>query len=52
MKGYGLERVPQGRAAENAGLSRAEFIDALLRYRVSRRQYTADESANQPNHGD
>jgi len=33
----------QGRAAEIAGLSRVEFIDALDRYRVSPLQYDADE---------
>ncbi len=43
VKWYELGRVSQGRAAEIAGLTRAAFIDALSRYRVSPFQYTADE---------
>lgn len=43
VKWYEMELVSQGRAAEIAGLSRAAFIDALFRYRVSPFQYTADE---------
>jgi predicted HTH domain antitoxin len=43
VKWYELRRVSQGRAAEIAGLSRAEFIDALGRYGVSPFQQTADE---------
>jgi predicted HTH domain antitoxin len=43
VKWYELERVSQGRAAEIAGLTRAAFIDALSRYRVSPFQYTAEE---------
>lgn len=35
--------MSQGRAAEVAGLSRAEFIEALCRYEVSPFQQTADE---------
>ena len=35
--------VSQGRAAEIAGLTRAEFIDALGRYRVPPFQQSADE---------
>jgi predicted HTH domain antitoxin len=42
-KWYELHRVSQSRAAEIAGLSRAEFIDALQRYQVSPFQQTADE---------
>lgn len=34
VKWYELERVSQGRGAEIAGLTRADFIDALSRYRV------------------
>ena len=41
VKWYELEMVSQGRAAEIAGLTRANFIDALFRYRVSPFQYTA-----------
>ena len=43
VKGYELGRVSQGRAAEIAGLTRADFIDALSRYRVSPFQYAAEE---------
>jgi len=40
VKWYELGRVSQGKAAEIAGLSRAEFITALGQYRVSPFQYT------------
>ena len=43
VKWYELGKLSQGRAAEIAGLSRAAFIDALSRYRVSPFQYTAEE---------
>ena len=43
VKWYESERVSQGRAAEIAGLSRAEFIDSLGRYNVSPFQVTVDE---------
>ncbi len=43
IKWYELGRISQGRAAEIAGLTRARFIDALSRYRVSPFQYTAEE---------
>ena len=43
VKWYETRRVSQGRAAEIAGVSRAEFIDALGRYGVSPFQQTADE---------
>ena len=32
---YEMHRISQGRAAEIAGLSRAEFIDTVSRYDVS-----------------
>ena len=38
-----MRRVSQGRAAEIAGVSRAEFIDALGKHGVSPFQGTADE---------
>jgi predicted HTH domain antitoxin len=41
VKWYELRMVSQGRAAEIAGLSRAEFIQALRRFRVS--PFQADE---------
>ena len=43
VKWYEIRRVSQGRAAEIAGLSRGEFIDALGRYGISPFQQTADE---------
>lgn len=47
VKWYELGRFSQGRAAEIAGLSRAGFIDALSRYRVSPFQYTAEDLAEE-----
>lgn len=43
VKWYELELISQGRAAEIAGLTRAEFITALGRYKVCPFQYTAEE---------
>ncbi len=43
VKWYELGEISQNRAAEIAGLTRTEFIDALSRYRVSVLQYTAEE---------
>lgn len=43
VKWYELELVSQGRAAEIAGLTRAEFITALGKYQVSPFQYSAEE---------
>ncbi len=40
VKWYELEQVSQAKAAEIAGLTRAEFIAALSRYQVSPFQYT------------
>jgi len=42
VKWYELGRISQGRAAEIAGLRRADFIDALSHYRVNPYQYTAE----------
>jgi predicted HTH domain antitoxin len=47
VKWYELGEVSQGKAAEIAGLSRAGFINALSRYKVSVFQYTADELAQE-----
>jgi len=46
-KWYELGELSQGKAAEIAGLSRAEFINALSRFRVSPFQYTAEELAEE-----
>jgi predicted HTH domain antitoxin len=43
VKWYELGRISQGRAAEIAGLSRAEFIDALGGYGASPFQETLEE---------
>lgn len=43
VKGYELGRISRGKAVEIAGLSRAEFIDALGRYKVSPFQISPDE---------
>jgi predicted HTH domain antitoxin len=43
VKWYELKAVSQGRAAEIAGVSRSEFLDALGRFGVSPFQYGADE---------
>ena len=47
VKWYELGQISQGRAAEIAGLSRAAFIDALGRYRVSPFQYSAHDLAEE-----
>jgi predicted HTH domain antitoxin len=43
VKWYEMKMVSQGRAAEIAGLSRREFLDALGRFGVTPFQYDADE---------
>jgi predicted HTH domain antitoxin len=43
VKWYELGILSQGKAAEVAGLTRAEFITALSRFKVSIWQYTAEE---------
>ena len=40
---YHQELISQGRAAEIAGLSRADFLDALFRAKVPACQITIDE---------
>ena len=52
VKWYELEQISQGKAAEIAGLSRAEFIQALSRYRVSAFQYTEADLARELSHAD
>jgi predicted HTH domain antitoxin len=47
VKWYELGDISQNKAAEIAGLSRAEFINALSRYRVDFMQYTAEELAEE-----
>jgi predicted HTH domain antitoxin len=43
VKWYELGILSQGKAAEVAGLTRAEFIATLSRFKVSVWQYTAEE---------
>jgi len=43
VKWYELGLISQGKAAEVAGLTRSEFIDALSRFKVSPFQYTSEE---------
>jgi predicted HTH domain antitoxin len=47
VKWYEVGELSQGKAAEIAGLSRAEFINALSRFKVSPFQYTAEELAEE-----
>ena len=47
VKWYEIGKLSQGKAAEVAGLSRAAFIEALSRMRVSPMQYTAKELADE-----
>jgi len=44
VKWYEMGTVSQGKAAEIAGLSRAEFVNSLARFGVSPFQSTADEA--------
>jgi len=46
-KWYELGEVSQGKAAEIAGLSRSDFLQALARYQVSVLQYSAEELAEE-----
>lgn len=47
VKWYELGEVSQNKGAEIAGLTRAEFINALSRYRVDFMQYTGEELASE-----
>lgn len=47
IKWFELGRISQGKAAELAGLSRADFIEALAAYEVSPFQLTAEELAEE-----
>ena len=49
VKWYEMGEVSQSRAAEIAGLSRSEFIEALGRLEVSVFQYSLDEIAEEVN---
>jgi predicted HTH domain antitoxin len=43
VKWYEMHLISQAKAAEITGFSRAEFLTALARFRVSPFQYDADE---------
>ncbi len=43
VKWFELGTISQGKAAEILGISRAEFLDVLSKYRVSSWQYTGEE---------
>jgi predicted HTH domain antitoxin len=43
VKWYEMEQISQSKAAEIAGISRAEFLSALARFNVSPFQITADD---------
>ncbi len=47
VKRYELGEISQNKAAEVAGITRAEFINALARYRVDFMQYTVEELAEE-----
>jgi predicted HTH domain antitoxin len=47
VKWYETGRVSQARAAEIAGVSRAEFIEALGYFKVSPFQVDADDLVNE-----
>jgi len=49
VKWYELGEMSQGKAAEVAGLTRVDFINALSRYKVSVFQYTASELTEELN---
>jgi predicted HTH domain antitoxin len=51
VKWFEMGRLSQGRAAEIAGLSRAEFLQALGAYGVSPFQYGAEEILSEANRG-
>jgi len=43
VKWYEMERISQAKAAEVAGISRAEFLTELNRFQITPFQCTADE---------
>ena len=51
VKWYEMKLISQGRAAEIAGISRSEFIDALGRFGVSVFQYGAEEIVEEAGRG-
>ncbi len=43
VKWYELGKISQEKAAEIAGLSRSEFLEALAKYKIDFMQYSAKE---------
>jgi len=52
VKWYELEIVSQEKAAEISGLTRADFISQLARFRVSSFQYSAADIEEELRHAD
>lgn len=52
VKWYEIGQISQGKAAEIAGLNRADFIGALSRYQVSPFQYTEADLARELDRAD
>jgi predicted HTH domain antitoxin len=52
IKWYELGQISQGKAAEIAGLTRAELIQALSRYKVSPFQYDSEELSEELRNAD
>jgi predicted HTH domain antitoxin len=50
VKWYEVEMISQSKAAEVAGVSRAEFLDALRRFHVSPFQVTPKELLSELEH--
>ncbi|MBI4788213.1 MAG: UPF0175 family protein [Chloroflexi bacterium] len=51
VKWYEMRTISQAKAAEVAGVSRAEFLSALARFNVSPFQYDAAEIVQEGNGG-
>jgi predicted HTH domain antitoxin len=49
VKWYEVGDISQGKAAEIAGLTRADFINALSRFKVSPFQYTPEDLRSELN---
>lgn len=47
VKWYELGEISQSKAAEIAGISRSELLEAFVRYRVDFMQYTPDSLAKE-----
>lgn len=51
VKWYEMQKISQSKAVEVAGISRAEFLDALKDFSVSPFQSTAEEIIQEVNDG-